>query len=53
MYYHVIEKENENALHAICSSMESAKKWIEKYGNSKMFMDKTLTKESFKIKVVS
>lgn len=49
MQYKVIEKQNKNALHAICYSFDGAIKWIERYGNSKMFMDKTLNKDSFEI----
>ena len=45
----VVEKNNINALHCLTYSLERAKQWIEKYGDSNMFMDKTLTKESFKI----
>ena len=52
MNYHVVEKNNPNALHAICYSRNGAEVWIEKYGDSKMFMDKTLTKDSFTIKEV-
>ena len=48
--FKVIEKLNPLAIHAHCYSQESAEKWIERYGNSQMFTDKTLTKDSFAIK---
>ena len=43
----VVEKNNPLALHCLTWSKERAEAWIEQYGDSKMFMDKTLTKESF------
>jgi len=47
--YKVIEIKNENAVHCITWSRERALKWIENYGDSKIFVDKTLTKKSFKV----
>ncbi len=47
MEYQVIEKDNPLAVHCITWSIERGSKWIARYGDSKMFMDKTLTKESF------
>ncbi len=49
MNYHVVEKDNPLALHGVCYSQESAERWIERYGDSRMFNNKTLTKESFKV----
>jgi len=45
--FKVVEKNNVNALHAITWSRERGLKWIEKYGDSGMFTDKSLTKKSF------
>jgi len=47
MEYHVIEKDNPLAIHCITWSEQRGKEWIERYGDSNMFMDKTLTKDSF------
>jgi len=47
--FKVVEKENNNAIHCITWSKERGLKWIEKYGNSRTFDDKTLTKESFEV----
>ena len=47
--YKVIEKDNPLAVHCITWSEESGKAWIERYGDSGIFMNKTLTKESFKV----
>ena len=49
MEYKVVEKKNPLAVHCITWSEERAKLWIETRGDSKMFDDKTLTKDSFKI----
>jgi len=49
MEYQVIEKNNPLAIHCITWSLERGLYWIEKYGNSGMFTDKTLTKNSFKV----
>lgn len=49
MDYKVIEKDNPLAVHCITWSKERGEQWIERYGNSKMFMDKTLTKDSFTV----
>lgn len=45
--FKVVEKDNPNALHAITYSKERGNQWIEKYGDSGMFTDKSLTKDSF------
>lgn len=45
--FKVVEKDNIHALHLLTWSYERGLLWIEKYGNSGMFTDKTLTKESF------
>lgn len=50
MKYKVVEKKNPYAVHCITWSYEQAKKWIEKYGNSGIFTDKTLNVSSFSIK---
>lgn len=43
----VFEKENPLAVHCHTWSEQRCKEWIEKYGDSKMFTNKTLTKASF------
>jgi len=45
----VVEKDNHLAVHCLTWSEERGLKWIEKYGDSKMFTDKTLTKKSFEV----
>lgn len=49
----VVEKANPNAVHAHCSSRESAHRWITElapvYCARGYFMDKTLTPESFTV----
>lgn len=45
----VVEKEDHNAVHCFCNSELSATNWIEQYGDSNIFMDKTLTKQSFEV----
>ena len=47
--YKVVEKKNNLAVHCITWSKERGEQWIEKYGNSGMFTDKTLKKESFEV----
>lgn len=47
--YKVTEKNKPQAIHLITWSKERGLAWIEKYGDSKIFMDKTLTKKSFKV----
>jgi hypothetical protein len=47
--YKVVEKENRLAVHCLAYSRERAQAWIDQYGDSKMFMDKTLNKDSFEI----
>ena len=43
----VVEKNDRYALHLITWSKERGLKWIEEYGDSGMFTDKTLCKDSF------
>ena len=45
--FKVVEKNDHNAVHCLTWSRERGQHWIERYGDSKMFDDKTLTKESF------
>lgn len=45
--FKVVEKDNKLAVHCHTWSKERAEQWIERYGDSKMFTDKTLTKQSF------
>ena len=47
--YKVVEKNNPLAVHCITWSLERGQQWIEKYGDSGMFTDKTLNKDSFKV----
>lgn len=47
--YKVVEKNNHLAVHCLTWSKERGELWIEKYGNSGMFTDKTLTKDSFEV----
>ena len=47
--YKVVEKKNKNAVHCIAWSRDRADSWIDKYGDSKMFADKSLTKSSFTV----
>jgi hypothetical protein len=49
--YKVVEKNNPLALHLLTYSIEAGNRWIQIYGDSKMFMDKSLTKESFIVKL--
>ena len=52
--YKIVEKNNPLAVHAHCSSLESAERWIvvnaPMYCARGYFMDKTLTPESFAIR---
>lgn len=54
MTFKVIEKQNANAVHAICDTLERAQHWIDvkapEYAAKGYFMDKTLTAASFTIK---
>lgn len=54
MTYHIVEKTNPHALHAICETLERAEHWINvkapEYCAKGYFMDKTLTPDSFTIK---
>lgn len=43
----VYQTKNPLAVHVHTWSEERCLYWIEKYGDSNMFVDKTLTKESF------
>ncbi|WOK01506.1 hypothetical protein [Pseudomonas phage UF_RH7] len=47
--YKVVEKKNPLAVHCLTWSKQRAQEWIEKYGDSKMFTDKTLNRDSFTI----
>ena len=53
MLYHIVEKNNPLALHAICETKESAEQWIKvkakEYCAKGFFMDETLTPDSFEI----
>jgi hypothetical protein len=55
MKYTIIEKANPLATHAICDTLERAQHWIDvkapEYAAKGYFMDKTLTADSFTIKV--
>ena len=55
MKFLVIEKQNRLAVHAICDTLERAQNWIDtkalEYVKKGYFMDKTLTADSFTIKV--
>lgn len=53
MRYEVREKDNPLAVHLITWSKQRGEEWIERYGDSKMFVDKTLTKNSFEVVEVS
>ncbi len=52
--YRLVEKNNELAVHGTFGTLESAERHllnvIPNYVNRGYFMDKTLTKDSFKIK---
>lgn len=54
MQYAIYEANNPLALHAICSSLASARYWIDvlapSYCKRGFFMDKTLTPDSFVIR---
>ena len=45
--FKVVEKDNPLAVHCLTWSRQRGEEWIEKYGDSKMFMDKTLTRDAF------
>lgn len=47
--FRVVEKNNQLAVHCETWSHERGLQWIERYGDSGMFMDKTLTKDSFMV----
>lgn len=47
MEFKVIEKNNALAVHCITWSREQAQEWIERYGDSGIFTDKTLRRDSF------
>lgn len=47
MEFKVIEKNNALAVHCITWSRERAQEWIERYGDSGIFADKTLRRDSF------
>lgn len=48
-HWKIVERANPNALHALCDSRERAQFWIDTYGDSGIFTDKTLTRDSFEI----
>lgn len=48
MKYKIMHKTKPHFLLAVCSTQESAERWIENF-NPKMWMDKTMTKEDLKI----
>ena len=54
MRFYVVEKQNPNAVHAICDTRERAQRWIDvnapEYASRGYFMDKGLTADSFTIK---
>lgn len=54
MTFKIVEKQNANAVHAICDTRERAQHWINtkapEYAAKGYFMDKTLTADSFTIK---
>ena len=54
MKYVIVEKQNHLAVHAICSTPESAARWVAEnaveYCAKGYFMDKSLTPDSFTIK---
>ena len=45
--FKVVEKNNPLAVHLLTWSKERGEKWINEMGDSEMFTDKTLTKDSF------
>ena len=57
MRFLVIEKKNPLAVHAVCDRLDRALNWITvnapEYARKGYFMDKTLTAESFTIKVTA
>lgn len=54
MTFKIVEKQNANAVHAICDTRERAQHWLNtkapEYAAKGYFMDKTLTADSFTIK---
>lgn len=47
--WQVVEKNNTLAVHCITWSEQRGEEWIKKYGDSGMFIDKALNKNSFKV----
>ncbi len=47
--FKVVEKKNHNAVHCLTWSRERGEQWIKKYGDSGIFVDKTLNKNSFEV----
>lgn len=47
--YRVVEKADHDAVHLITWSRERGLEWIKKYGDSGIFINKTLTKDSFEV----
>jgi len=54
MSFKIVEKKNHLAVHAHCATLESAQRWIAEkapdYCARGLFMDKTLTPDSFEIR---
>ena len=57
MSFKIVEKQKPLAVHAHCATLESAQRWISEkapdYCARGLFMDKTLTPDSFEIKPLS
>lgn len=47
--YKVVETDNKLAVHCLTWSRERAQQWIDKMGDSGLFSDKSLSKDSFTI----
>lgn len=51
--FKVVEKTNQNAVHALCDTFERAQHWIDvkaaEYARLGYFMDKTLKPENFMV----
>ena len=43
----VVEKDNPHAVHCVTWSVERAQQWVDRTGDSGLFADKTLNKDSF------
>ena len=55
LQYYIVEKNNAYAVHAICSSLDSAERWIRENAvyllSINAFTNKSLNKDSFCIQV--